>query len=116
MRNSFLLHNNNNNSNNNVDIYNLPDFLKSFLIGLMLGDGSLYKSSPTSNTRLEMSFGYDYKEFAYYIANLLSYYISNPFKSVEIKGKDKVYINYRLKTKTLPLFNTYFNMFYKLDS
>ena len=45
MKHSLLLHNNNNNSNNNsnnnVDIYNLPDHLKSVLIELMLGDGSL---------------------------------------------------------------------------
>ena len=40
----------------------------------------------------------------------------NPVKFVEIKTKDKTYTNFRLKTKSLPLFNSYFNMFYKLDT
>ena len=62
-----------------------------------------------------MSFGQAYKEFAFFIGDLLSPYMSNPVKIVEIKVKDKVYTNYRLKTKTLPLFNYYFDMFYKLD-
>lgn len=33
----------------------LPDNLHSILVGIMLGDGSLYRSSKTSNTRFEMS-------------------------------------------------------------
>lgn len=49
------------------------------------------------------------------MGELLSPYMSNPVKSVEIKVKDKVYTNYRLKTKILPLFNNYFDMFYKLN-
>jgi hypothetical protein len=32
---------------------NLSDFQISVLIGMMLGDASLYRTSPTSNTRLE---------------------------------------------------------------
>ena len=89
--------------------------LNSILIGLILSDAGLYRSSPTSNTRLEMSFGQAYKEFAYFIGELLSPYISNPVKSVTISVKDKTYTNYRLKTKTLPMFNHYFDMFYKLS-
>jgi hypothetical protein len=34
-----------------------PVNLQSIFIGIMLGDGSLYKSSPTSNVRFEISFG-----------------------------------------------------------
>lgn|GEM_PF-6289120 len=63
-----------------------------------------------------MSFGQDYKEYAYFIGELLSPYMANPVKSVDISVKGKVYTNYRLKTKTLPLFNPYFDMFYKLDT
>ena len=62
-----------------------------------------------------MSFGQAYKEFAFFIGELFSPYMTNPVKSVEIKVKDKVYTNYRLKTRSLPLFNHYFEMFYKLD-
>lgn len=86
--------------------------LNSIIIGSVLGDAGLYKSSSTSNTRLEMSFGQNSEKFAYYIGEIFESYMSNPVKSIRITGKDKVYNNYRLKTKTLPLFNYYFEMFY----
>ena len=54
----------------------LPDNLNSIFIGLMLGDGHLYKSSPTSNSRFEMSFGRDRELFAIWIGNLFSSYSS----------------------------------------
>ena len=93
----------------------LSQQLNSILIGIMLSDGGMYRSSPTANVRFEMSFGEKYKELAFYIGDLFKDYMSNPVKSLEVKGKNKVYINYRLKTKTLPVFNSYFEMFYKLD-
>jgi len=40
---------------NNIKI--LPLELHSILIGIMLSDGGLYKSSPTANVRFEMSLG-----------------------------------------------------------
>ena len=82
----------------------------------MLSDGSLYKSSPYSNVRLYISFGEKYKEYAFHIGELFKDYMGNPVKSLEVKGVYKVYINYRLKTITLAIFNGYLNMFYKLDS
>lgn len=94
----------------------LPENLHSILIGLMLGDAGIYKSSKTSNSRLEMSFGTNYKQFAEHIENLFKDYLKNPVKQVEVKGKNKVYINFRLKTMTLSLFNTYHDMFYNLDT
>ena len=106
------------NSDDKNDLKNgsLPsNDLNSILIGLILSDAGLYRSSLTANTRLEMSFGQAYKEFAFFIGELFSPYMTNPVKSVDIKVKDKVYTNYRLKTKSLPLFNHYFEMFYKLD-
>ena len=102
--------NNNNNTNTN-----LPQELNSILIGIMLSDGGLYRSSPTANVRFEMSFGEKYKSLAFHIGELFKDYMSNPVKPIKIKGKNKVYINYRLKTKTLPVFNSYFEMFYKFN-
>ena len=100
----------------NNEVYNTLNFeLHSVLIGIMLGDGSLYKSSNTANVRLEMSFGKKYKLFALHIGDLFKEYINNPVKALEIKGKNNNYINYRLKTKTLPVFVEYFNMFYKFN-
>jgi hypothetical protein len=112
-RNNYnILDLNNNNSNN---INSLPEVLNSILIGIMLGDGGMYRSSPTANTRLEMSFGEKYKEFADSLGNIFKDYMSNPVKSIEIKGKEKIYINYRIKTKFLSIFNKYYEMFYKID-
>jgi hypothetical protein len=100
----------------NTTINSISKELDSIIIGLLLGDAGLYRSSRTSNTRLEMSFGTNYKLYAKHIEQLLSPYMNNPVKSIEIKSTDKVYINYRLKTKTLPIFNQYFDKFYKLDT
>ena len=106
---------NNTMQNNNTNISMLPLELNSILIGIMLSDGGLYKSSPTANVRFEMSFGEKYKDLAFHIGELFKEYMSNPVKSLEVKGVNKVYINYRLKTKTLSIFNSYHDMFYKLN-
>src|ERR1700733_9868589 len=94
--------NNNNLKNSNFKNSNiftsLPVELNSILIGIMLGDGGMYRSSITSNARLEMSFGEKYKSFAESLGITFKNYISNPVKSIKIKGKDKIYLNYRLKT------------------
>jgi len=65
------------------------------------------RSSATSNARLEMSFGQKYEEFALHLGDLFKDYMNNPVKSLEIKGKNNTYKNFRLKTRTLPLFNYY---------
>ena len=92
----------------------LPKDLNSALIGIMLGDGGIYRISLTGNCRFEMSFGQAYKQFAESIGILFSDYMNSLIKTIELKGKSKVYVNYRLKTITLPLFNQYHDMFYKL--
>lgn len=91
----------------------LSKTLNSILIGIMLGDGGIYRTSVTSNSRFEMSFGGDYKQFAESIGLLFKDYMSNPVKEIKLKGKTKVYTNFRLKTVSLPVFNQYHDMFYK---
>lgn len=89
------------------------------LIGLMLGDGSLYRPSKTGNTRFEMSFGTKYKLFAESIGELFKEQISlraNTVKPIEVKVLNKVYANYRLKTKSMPVFNHYYESFYKFNT
>ena len=93
----------------------LPDNLHFIFIGIMLGDGAIYRTSKTSNSRFEMSFGQDCKQFAESIGFLFTDYIDTPVKYLEIKGKNKNYINYRLKTVSLPLFNKYHELFYKFN-
>jgi LAGLIDADG DNA endonuclease family len=104
------------NLNNNSYVDGLPKELQSIFIGLMLGDGSLYKSSSKSNARFEMSFGQKYKDYAENLELLFKEYIKNPLKKIEIKNKDKVYINYRLKTRSLRVFTNYYDIFYLFDS
>ena len=82
-------------------------------MGLMLGDASLYRTSSTSNTRLEFSFGEKYKLFAEKIETKFKLFISTPLKRVEIKGKLNTYLNYRLKTRSFSIFNKYYELFYK---
>jgi LAGLIDADG DNA endonuclease family protein len=97
---------------NTLSSSSLPINLQSVFIGIMLGDGSLYRSSPTSNVRFEMSFGQKYEAFALHLGELFKDYMLNPVKSLEVKGLNKNYTNYRLKTRSLPIFVPYFNMFY----
>lgn len=94
----------------------LPDPIKSILIGILLGDGYIYRSSPTRNSRFEMSFGQHFQPFAEKIGELFKEFMSNPVKAVKINLKGKTYVNYRLKTSSLPVFNQYHDMFYKWDS
>jgi LAGLIDADG DNA endonuclease family protein len=101
--------------NNNDNLNVLPSGLHSIFIGIMLSDGGLYKSSPSANVRFEMSFGEKYKELALHVGDLFKGYMSNPVKALEVKGETKNYTNYRLKTRTLPIFNSYHDMFYKFN-
>jgi len=92
----------------------LPSFLHEVLIGLILGDGHLYRSSPSSNTRLELSFKGDYFKYASYIYALFINYIGTGPRKIDTastSGKKK-YPSIRLKTLSLPVFNHYYNLFY----
>ena len=62
-----------------------------------------------------MGFGSNFKQFAESIGELFKDYLITPVKTIKIKGKDKIYINYRLKTISLSVFNQYFEMFYKFN-
>lgn len=97
------------------DLKSLPENLHFVLIGIMLGDGFIYRSSLTSNSRFEMSFGSDYEQFAESIGKLFKDFMKKPVRVIEIRGKHKNYINFRLKTISLPVFNQYFDMFYKFN-
>lgn len=94
----------------------LPGSLNSVLIGTLLGDGFIYRSSPTRNSRFEMSFGQHSRLFAEKMGELFKDFINNPIKAVNITLRGKIYENFRLKTSTLPVFNQYHDMFYKWDS
>jgi LAGLIDADG DNA endonuclease family len=90
--------------------------LHDILIGLILGDGHLYKTSLTSNTRFELSFGKDRELFANWIGDLFKDYSKTGITKSNIKMKSLFSYNFRFKTKSLPIFNYYHNLFYKADN
>ena len=96
----------------------LPSFLREALIGIILGDGHLYRSSPTANTRLECSFKESYLPYALYIYGLFIYYIGSLPNILNTKSSsgNKLYGSIRLKTLSLPVFNFYHNLFYYWDT
>ena len=63
-----------------------------------------------------MSFEQKYQDFAESLRILFKDLMINPVKVIEIKSKDKTYKNFRLKTKSLSLFNQYQSMFYNFNS
>ena len=93
----------------------LPVELHSIFIGIMLSDGALYRSSPTANTRFEIRIEGKYKEFALHIGEFFKDYIINPEKSLKIKGLSKVSFYFKFKTRSLNIFNSYYEMFYRLN-
>lgn len=87
----------------------IPNDLRQVLIGQLLSDASLYRSSPTSNTRVEWSFGLNYFSYASWIANLLNQYCGTGLMTLP-SGQ------HRLKTLSLPVFNELYNLFYTINS
>jgi len=97
----------------------LPNNLHSIFVGTMLGDGHLYKTSPTSNSRFEISFGKDRELFANWIGNLFKNYSSTDVKKIQVKSKvadQSLSYNFRFKTKSLSVFNYYHNLFYEVHN
>ena len=96
----------------------LPLYLHQVIIGLLLSDGSLEKSSPTSETRLSVSFGLINSPYLFHLYNLLEPYCNSPpnFFSVYNKKTNSNNTIIKFKTVSLPLFSYYHKMFYKYDS
>lgn len=85
------------------------------MIGLLLGDGHIYKGSPKWNSRFEMSFGKDRN--ADHIGKIFKYYTISGVTKVEYKSsKGLTSYNYRFKTRCFPVFNYYHNLFYTLNT
>lgn len=95
----------------------LPTKLLHAAVGQLLGDAYADKSSASSNTRLSWSFGTNYSRYAQFVYNLFNEYCNKGIYNVNVVAKkDGVsYVNYRLKTKTLAIFNQLHTMFYITD-
>lgn len=88
--------------------------LHNIIVGQILGDAHLEKVKV--NSRMSFSFGSSYLHYGNWIHSLFSEYCSKGVYPVTVNRKEKVYTNYRLKTKTLSIFNEYHNEFYQFDS
>uniref|UniRef100_UPI00223848A7 LAGLIDADG endonuclease n=1 Tax=Ramaria rubella TaxID=113071 RepID=UPI00223848A7 len=92
-------------------------YLEQVLIGILLGDGHLEKSSKGLGTqsRLRITFSEKYKELSTHIADIFSDYMSpNGIRYSEEKSgvSSKLYGRISLTSKVSPLFHYYHNLFY----
>jgi LAGLIDADG DNA endonuclease family len=90
----------------------MPSQLHNILIGLLLGDGYIYRSSLTRNCRFKISFGQNRQRYANFLGSIFKEYITNEVKAIKVGTKKLT--SYRLKTITNPVFNTYYDIFYRV--
>ena len=96
----------------------LPKYLNDTLIGLLLSDGGLQKSTDTSNVRLSVTMSINSYPYIFHLYNLFEPYIDTDLKTLDIKSSnsvesDKKYTTVRFKTISMPLLLYYYNIFYK---
>jgi len=99
----------------------LPKYLNDVLIGLLLSDGALQKSSETSNTRLSVIMSIINSPYFFHLYNLFEPYIDKNLNILDIKVSNKqgISINYstvRFKTISMPQLLYYYNKFYKKNN
>lgn len=96
----------------------LPQYLHEVLIGYVLGDGGIfYAGKPNSSPRFEFSIGQARLAFAQPIADLFRVYASNTLKTVQVQAVKggALLTSYRFKTRSLPVFTYYRELFYKVN-
>jgi len=96
----------------------LPKYLNDTLIGLLLSDGGLQKSTNTSNVRLSVTMSINSYPYIFHLYNLFEPYIDTDLKMIDIKSSNKAdcnknYSTVRFKTIAASLFMYYYNIFYK---
>ena len=96
----------------------LSQYLNDVLIGLLLSDGYLEKSSPTSGVRLTISFGAKHSAYLMHLFNLFEPYTNTKPTSISVYNKQTKTNNevWRFKTVSLPQLLYYYELFYKADS
>jgi len=97
--------------------YELNEIQKEVIIGLLLGDGFLEKSSKSVNPRFCFEQSYPEKEvYLFYVFNFYKLLVSS-FPSIITRKPDKrtgkVYKSLGFKTAAFSCLNEYYNLFYK---
>lgn len=92
----------------------LPIYLGEVMIGLMLSDGSLERSSSTSGARLCVNFGKKHEEYLNFLYDLYKPYINTNPVSIKVFNKKTDSYNdvLRFKTISLPQLIHYYELFY----
>jgi hypothetical protein len=65
----------------------LPRYLNDVLVGLLLSDGHLEKSSPTSGARLTVSFGSKHSSYLNFLYKLFEPYTNTEPTSISVLNK-----------------------------
>lgn len=92
--------------------------LTQFIIGTLLGDGSIQKFDPRFlNSNLSIAHGYKQKEYVEWKFNFLKQYFLTPNKIShnivkDIRMKSGEFEEYRFKSLTHPIFTKYRTIFY----
>jgi hypothetical protein len=90
-----------------------PNFLKDALIGILLSDGGLERSSNSSNVRLSVIMSMNNYPYIFHLYNLFEPYIDTDLKIMDVNKLYKTYCIVRFKTISLPKLLYYYNIFYK---
>jgi hypothetical protein len=93
----------------------LSNYLKDVLVGLLLSDGHLEKTSPTSGVRLTVSFGSKHSSYLDFLFKLFEPYTNSGATSISVLNKRTKVTSQvvRFKTVMLPQLVTYHNLFYQ---
>lgn len=100
---------------------NFPDYLNDVLIGLLLSDGCLERSSETSNVRLSINMSMKNYPYIFHLYNLFEPYIDTHLNILDVGYLNnfqchKNYSTVRFKTISMPQLLYYYNIFYKRKS
>ena len=92
-------------------------YLNDVVIGLLLSDGYLERSSPTSGVRLTISFGAKHSAYLMHLFNLVEPYTNTRPTSISVYNKQTKTNNevWRFKTVSLPQLLYYYELFYKAN-
>jgi hypothetical protein len=96
----------------------LPKYLNDTLIGLLLSDGGLQRSTDTSNIRLSVTMSIKNYAYIFHLYNLFELYIDTDLKVLDINSSNlmelgKKYTTVRFKTISMPQLLYYYNISYK---
>jgi LAGLIDADG DNA endonuclease family len=98
----------------------LPKYLHETIIGVLLSDGGVERSSSSSNVRMNVVMSAKNYPYIFHLYNLFEPYINNDLYALDVTisknlNRSKNYSTLRFKTISMPQLVYYYNIFYKKD-